>query len=249
MSNKNKQISESITKAKDSLVIKTKEEVKSLLKRKEQIFYDLGESLNVIKSLTKHSEFTKFIEDEIDFSHNLANKYMRIASNYSREEAISLGVRKATALLSLDKKTRIKFMEKHDVASMKCDKLDELLKELKEPKKVDELAKATRFVKNIDKFKEDLSKKISVFVRYRYDIDDALIQENKAIFDKLEELNALITSVSKYTDTSNNPYGENNPYEEDDNIDHDLYNTGNDSNSGVNFDFDGLNEDDAFGGY
>ena len=135
--------------------------------------------------------------DEIDFSHNLANKYMRIALNYSKEEALQLGVRKATSLLSLDQKTRNKFLEENDVITIKCDKLDELLRALKGGKKPQsEKAKAKSFVKNIDSFKKDLSNKITLFSKYRYEIDDSLIEENKDIFDKLEELNDLINSKS-----------------------------------------------------
>lgn len=201
MSNKIKSVNETATK--ESLLIGLKENVKSLLRKKDETFYDLGESLNIIKALTAHNEFSKFIKDEIDFSHNLANKYMRIASNYSKEEALALGVRKATSLLSLDKETRTKFLKENDVPNIKCDKLDDMLKELKGGKKSqDEKAKARSFVKNIDKFKKDLSNKIGLFSKYKYEMDDLLMEEDKEILDKLEELNNLINAKSVNIDES-----------------------------------------------
>ena len=59
MSNKIKSVNETATK--ESLLIGLKENVKSLLRKKDETFYDLGESLNIIKALTAHNEFSKFI--------------------------------------------------------------------------------------------------------------------------------------------------------------------------------------------
>lgn len=191
-------INKSTTKSfKESMVSELKEKVVNIIKINQKNYYELGSSLILIKSLVGHSNFAKWLEEDIDFSHNLANKYMRIASNYSEEQAIELGVRKAYSLLSLKEDDRNKFLKDHDVRKMTCSELDEKLKEVKGHKVIDEKVKARNFIKNIDTFKQDLSKKISVFTQYKDEVDaDSvnLIRENQDIFDKLEELNALINS-------------------------------------------------------
>lgn len=189
---------------KESLLNTLKEDAKSLLRKKNETYYRLGDTLNTIKALMDHSKFSDWLEKEIDFSHNLANKYMKIAANYSEEEAIKLGVRKAYSLLKLKKDERDKFLESHDVVSMTCAELDSILKQMKTCA-VDEKSKVTRFIKNIDSFKKDLSSKISSFTQYKDNLDEQsiyLIKENQAIFDKLEELNELINSAKE--DDSNN---------------------------------------------
>lgn len=192
--------------SKEYILSSLKENAKSLITKKDRTYYQLGDTLNTIKSLMKHSEFTNWLEKEIEFSHNLANKYMKIALNYDEETAVNLGVRKAYSLLSLKDDVRNEFLEKHDVANMTCSELDKLLKEMKPKSNSNEASKVKRFIKNIDSFKNDLSNKISNFTQYKNDLDEEsinLIKENQVIFDKLEELNELISNA-KYSNNDLN---------------------------------------------
>ena len=194
------------TSVKKSLLNDLKENAKKLIAKSEKNYYELGETLNTIKALTDHSKFSKFLEEEIDFSHNLANKYMRIASSYTEDQAVRLGVRKAYALLSLKEDIKEKFLKDHDVYNMTCKQLDEELKKLKNDKNVYEKGKAKNFIRNIESFKKNLSVKITSFSQYKYDLDsdlNELINENKEIFDKLEELNALICKSFNSNDEVN----------------------------------------------
>lgn len=86
---------------------------------------------------------------------------------------------------------------------MLCSELEELLKNMKRSKVIDDRVKARNFIKNIDSFKNDLSSKIALFTQYKDSVDyDSikLIMENQDIFDKIEELNEIIISKK----TSNN---------------------------------------------
>lgn len=67
-----------------------------------------------------------------------------------------------------------------------------MLRELKGVKKSqDEKAKARSFVKNIDKFKKDLSNKIALFSKYKYEMDDLLKEEDKEMFHNEEKYSKI----------------------------------------------------------
>lgn len=194
MSKTKNTINKSTISVKESTLQKLKENATSLIKQSQRSFYELGDTLIIIKSMIGHNKFSKWLEDEVDFSHNLANKYMRIAENYPEEQAIELGVRKAYALLSLKKDDRDKFLKDHDVPKMTCSELEKMIKEMKGSKTTDNKVKAKNFIRNIDSFKKDLSSKIKAFIQYKDEADEVslnIIRENQDIFDFLEKFNAL----------------------------------------------------------
>lgn len=191
-SNKSKAMS-----VKDSTVEKLKDNAKKMIEKSKSDFYELGDTLIAIKAMVGHSNFSKWLDEDVDFSHNLANKYMRVVENYDKDTAIKLGIRKAYSLLKIKKEERKKFIEDHDVYKLSCSKLEELIK-LNTSNDAPRINKGRSFVKNIDKFTSNLSSDIDEFVKYKLvakDDDLSIINDNKEIFDKLVELNDLIKSV------------------------------------------------------
>lgn len=202
----NKSKSTKASTVKDATVEKLKDNAKKLIEKSQADWYEIGDTLITIKSLVGHSKFSKWLDEEVDFSHNLANKYMRVAENYDKETAIKLGIRKAYLLLKIDEINREKFIDDNDAYNLSCVKLEELVKKLDTNKGASKSKNKGRFfVKNIDKFTKDLSNKIDEFIEYKSiaEADDLnIINNNKDIFDKLLELNDLIKLVKSKSDLS-----------------------------------------------
>ena len=194
----------STSSVKDITLETLKKNAVSLIEKSNQNFYKLGDTLNTIKALMEHKSFSLWLNEEVDFSHNLANKYMKIASTLKEDDAVKFGVRKSYALSSLSKDQRDEFIKNNDVKSMPCSELEKKIRESKnlncDSSNKNDNSKAESFIKNISKFSQDLSKKITAFTNYKDAANEKysdLISEYKEVFDILEQLNLAIKDINE----------------------------------------------------
>ena len=206
-----------IISIKEATIDSLKKNAVDLIDKSNKNFYALGDTLNTIKSLMEHSSFSDWIKNELDFSHNLANKYMKIAATLDEETAVKYKVRKSYALSCLSDDDRKDFLSRFDINNMSCDETEAEIRNFKLSKQATDttnkksnnysIAKAKSFIKNIDTFKRSLSDKICSCIAFKDSIDDTEllenIENNKRIFAKLEELNLLITSSNITTNIDN----------------------------------------------
>ena len=191
------------TTVKDSAIEKLKDTAKELIQKSEKNYYELGDTLIHLKLMLGHNNFSKWIDEEVHFSHNLANKYMRVVENYDQDTAIRLGIRKAYLLLKINKENRMKFIEDNNAYALSCSKLEELVKLSTSNDDAPRTTKGRYFVRNIDKFTSDLSSKIDEFIEYKLvakDDDLKIINDHIEIFDKLIEFNDFIKSSKSKND-------------------------------------------------
>lgn len=95
---------------------------REILNLKEDIacnFWKIGNRLNEIKEnkiyLEKYKFFERYIEEEVNFSHASANRYMQLARIITREDSTQLSLRKWDMVLPLKEEKReqvIKTVEK-----------------------------------------------------------------------------------------------------------------------------------------
>lgn len=116
--------------------------------------------IQIIDELDKQGDktYTDWLKDEVCFSHSLANKYVKIAKEYTdahSELVTSLGVKKAYVLLNIKKlDDRVAFINKHELCDKTYSQIVEVLKangHIKDKKQ--ESITAISIIKDIDKFK------------------------------------------------------------------------------------------------
>lgn len=82
---------------------------------------EIGKRLIEAKEQLSHGEWESWLEEKVEFSARTARRFMQIAENYDKTDTgvLSLGVRKALALLALPDSEREEFVsEKHDISGV-----------------------------------------------------------------------------------------------------------------------------------
>ncbi len=98
-----------------------KEIANAIISRKETIvqsFLEIGNLLIEAKEqLTKHGQWMKWLDIEVNISYRMAERYMQLARTYANSTSVSnLGMTKALALLALPESQRESFIsEPHEV--------------------------------------------------------------------------------------------------------------------------------------
>lgn len=78
MSKETSTITKSTISFKESVIKELKKNAVNLIKINQKNFYELGILLIIIKSMVGHSNFYKWLESKVNFSHNMANKFLKI---------------------------------------------------------------------------------------------------------------------------------------------------------------------------
>lgn len=103
----------------------------------------IGRCLIEAKDMLPHGEWKDWLADRVEFSERAAQRFMRLAREWSNPTALSdLGATKALTLLALPAEEREQFMEDHDVIDMTTRQLEQAIKERDEARKAAEAAKA-----------------------------------------------------------------------------------------------------------
>lgn len=103
----------------------------------------IGRCLIEAKDMLPHGEWKDWLADRVEFSERAAQRFMRLAREWSNPTALSdLGATKALTLLALPAEERERFMEDNNVIDMTTRQLEQAIKERDEARKAAEAAKA-----------------------------------------------------------------------------------------------------------
>lgn len=129
---------------------KTTAEILMLKDQTAQNIIEIGKRLINVKENLPHGEFINWLEKKIDFSRYTANRFMKIATEFSNVSAVQhLGSRKLFALAGLDEEDRQELMQENNVEDMTTRQLEEVIKEKKEIKK--QLAEEQEYIEELQK--------------------------------------------------------------------------------------------------
>lgn len=96
----------------------------------------LGTKLIKVKESLGHGEWLPYLENEVDFSRQTANKFMKISTEFKNvHTSVHLGSEKLYALITIPKEERVDFMDDNDIENMSTRELTKVIKEFKESKK------------------------------------------------------------------------------------------------------------------
>ena len=103
----------------------------------------IGRCLIEAKDMLSHGEWRSWLEEQVEFSERSAQRFMRLAREWSNPTTLSdLGASKALALLALPPEEREQFMEDHKVIDMSARQLEQAIKERDEARAAAERAAA-----------------------------------------------------------------------------------------------------------
>jgi len=126
-------------------------EILELKKTAGEAILEIGKRLTEAKSVLPHGEWLPWLTERVEFSERTANRFMRLAREWSNPTALSdLGATKALALLALPPEERESFIaephevngEEKTVIDMSARELDRAIKERDEARKAMEQALA-----------------------------------------------------------------------------------------------------------
>ena len=90
----------------------------------------IGRCLIEAKDLLPHGEWKAWLEERVEFSERSAQRFMRLAREWSNPTTLSdLGASKALMLLALPAEERETFIEEHNVIDMSARQLEAAIKE------------------------------------------------------------------------------------------------------------------------
>ena len=103
----------------------------------------IGRCLIEAKDMLSHGEWRSWLEERVEFSERSAQRFMRLAREWSNPTALSdLGATKALTLLALPPEEREQFMEENNVIDMSARQLEQAIKERDEARATAEHAAA-----------------------------------------------------------------------------------------------------------
>lgn len=101
-----------------------------------QNIIEIGKTLIEVKENIGHGNFGEWLEKEVEFSHYTANRFMKIATEFSNSTAMcNLNSTKLFLLAGLDEEDRQEVMQKSNIEEMTTRELEQVVKEKKEIKK------------------------------------------------------------------------------------------------------------------
>ena len=105
----------------------------------------IGRCLIEAKELLPHGEWKAWLEDSVEFSERSAQRFMRLAREWSNPTTLSdLGASKALMLLALPESERDSFVQDHNVIDMSARQLEQAIKERDEAKAAAQRAEADK---------------------------------------------------------------------------------------------------------
>ena len=98
-----------------------------------QNIIEIGKTLIEVKNNLEHGEFLNWLENEVDFSRYTANRFIKIATEFSNVAPVQhLGTRKLFALAGLEEEERQEVMQENNVEEMTARELEQVVREKKE---------------------------------------------------------------------------------------------------------------------
>ena len=105
----------------------------------------IGRCLIEAKELLPHGEWKAWLEESVEFSERSAQRFMRLAREWSNPTTLSdLGASKALMLLALPESERDSFVQDHNVIDMSTRQLEQAIKERDEARAAAQRAEADK---------------------------------------------------------------------------------------------------------
>lgn len=116
-------------------------EITILKHQTAQNIIEIGRRLVKAKELVPYGEWGLWLENKVDFSQSMANKFMKVAMEFSDSESIpKVGLSKLIMLTTVDPEERETFIEENPVEDMTTRELQQAIKEKKDlEKQIEEL--------------------------------------------------------------------------------------------------------------
>ena len=150
----------------------------------------IGRCLIEAKDMLPHGEWKDWLADRVEFSERAAQRFMRLAREWSNPTALSeLGATKPLTLLALPAEERERFMEDNNVIDMTTRQLEQAIKERDDARKAAEAAKAEASTAEQDRAKmaEDMALLNARLTGAREDREEA-VESAKKLEAELAEL-------------------------------------------------------------
>ncbi len=161
----------------------------------------IGRCLIEAKEMLSHGEWRSWLEEQVEFSERSAQRFMRLAREWSNPTALSdLGATKALALLALPPEEREQFMADHKVIDMSARQLEQAIKERDEARAAAEQAAADQRMAEQarDKMAEDM-KFLNVRLAGAKEDREQAMQDVARLESEMAELKARPVEVAVET--------------------------------------------------
>ena len=161
---------------------KTTAEILILKDQTAQNIIEIGKRLIKVKENLQHGQFLNWLENKVEFSRYTANRFMKIATEFSNVSAVQhLGSKKLFLLAGLDEEDRQEVMNENKVEDMATRELERVVKEKKEIKKQ---------LKEEQELSNELQEEIKEKEVVKEVIPENLILEKQELEEELKTLRA-----------------------------------------------------------
>lgn len=151
---------------------------------------EIGRLLFEAKAMVEPGGWSKYIEEELPFSHSWANNYMKLYTEFGSDQTslfgdsqayMNLRPSQALEIIRLPEGEREEFMETHDVESMSSRQLKAAIDELKEARADQQAAEA-----ELEEAKNEIER-LKNAVESQSDLIDELRQEEEIKMRELQD--------------------------------------------------------------
>ncbi len=199
---------------------KTTAEIIILKDQTAQNIIEIGRRLIEVKENLGHGEFLNWLNDKVEFSRYTANRFMKIATEFSNVSAVQhLGSKKLFLLAGLEEEDRQEVMQENNVEDMTTRELEKAVKEKKEIKKqLEEEQEYSQELQNAIKQKEEQIRKLKTEIEnvtkpevqviekevVREVVPNDLILEKEAREKELQQLREMLKTTEKRAEKAEN---------------------------------------------
>ena len=199
---------------------KTTAEIIILKDQTAQNIIEIGRRLIEVKENLGHGEFLNWLNDKVEFSRYTANRFMKIATEFSNVSAVQhLGSKKLFLLAGLEEEDRQEVMKENKVEDMTTRELERVIKEKKEIKKqLEEEQEYSQELQNAIKQKEEQIRKLKTEIEnvtkpevqviekevVREVVPNDLILEKEAREKELQQLREMLKTTEKRAEKAEN---------------------------------------------
>lgn len=199
---------------------KTTAEILILKDQTAQNIIEIGKRLIKVKENLQHGEFLNWLEDKVEFSRYTANRFMKIATEFSNASAVQhLGSKKLFLLAGLDEEDRQEVMKENNVEDMTTRELEQAVREKKEIKKqLEEEQEYCQELQNAIKQKEEQIRALKTEIEntskpeiqvvekevVKEVVPEDIILEKQAREKELQELKEMLKSTEKRAEKAEN---------------------------------------------
>lgn len=168
-----------------------------LKKQTAKNIIDIGQYLRWVKEILPYGEFTKYLEEKVDFTRQQANKFMKIYEVYNNESEskstlqLDWGVEKLYTVIAIPENDREKFIEENNIDEISTRELKKKVKEFKNV--VKECPKSDAKIIDVEVEPVELAPEELDKENFTYDTDETILAKdiNDSIVITKNQLNRI----------------------------------------------------------